>query len=228
MSRSPGEAKGLGKAVQKARLRRAWSQVELAEEAGLSRPTIARIERGERVTTETIAKLAQALDLELQLREKPGERTRPRVALPDEDYTLRIGELAYAVSYLEWTLLGDLHRLSDRLPEGLTLAELEPCTTGTIAKKARAAAEAADDAEIQAYLSAAADALTRAAAMRNDLLHARPATHPQQDQRLNRAEVLERRTTGKRFWIDDAWFDESVEVLNEHMSAVSKARPPFE
>jgi len=53
-----------------------------------------------------------------------------RVALPE--YLARIGEIAYTVSSMEWTLLGDLHRRAEDLPATLTLDELEPQTTGTI------------------------------------------------------------------------------------------------
>jgi transcriptional regulator with XRE-family HTH domain len=41
--------------------------MELGEKAGLSRPTIARVEAGHDVTTATIAKIAQALALKLEL-----------------------------------------------------------------------------------------------------------------------------------------------------------------
>lgn len=72
MSRPPGEAKGFGKTVQAARLKREWSQTKLAEEAGLSRPTIARIERGDDVSMATIRKVATPLGLTVEL--KPGRR----------------------------------------------------------------------------------------------------------------------------------------------------------
>ena len=70
MSRPPGEAKGFGKTVQAARLKREWSQTRLAEEAGLSRPTICRIERGDDVSMTTLTKVARKLDLELGLRRR--------------------------------------------------------------------------------------------------------------------------------------------------------------
>lgn len=152
---------------------------------------------------------------------------RSRAALPDQDYLARIGEVAYTVSYMEWTLLGDLYRLADQLPEGLTLASLEPLTTGQIATRARSAAEGVEDGQVKDYLSAVAAALSTAARLRNDVLHARPATHPRQGQRLIRAEVAGRQTTGTRFWIDDEWFDSTVIELDEQLSAVSRTRPPF-
>lgn len=40
-----------------------WTQREVAERAGVSRPTVARIERGDDVSTATLAKVAAALGL---------------------------------------------------------------------------------------------------------------------------------------------------------------------
>lgn len=221
----------LGNAIRDARKDRGWSQLDLAEHAGASRPTVARVERGDPVTTETLAKLAGVLGLELQLVGTSAGRVHSRVALPEADYLARIGEIAYSVSSLEWTLLGDLYRLADRLPEGLTLKSLEPQTTGTIAKRARVAASQATDQDIVAYLTAVADALTKLASLRNNVLHARPATHPTQDQRLSRSAVQHNGkqfvTTGQRFWIDDSWFERAINELNEQLSSVNAVRPPF-
>lgn len=69
-------------------------------------------------------------------------------------------------------------------------------------------------------------ALYTAAEIRSDVLHARPATHPDQGQRLNRAGTRNGRTTGKPFWIDDEWFDSAISRLNETLSAVGRAGPP--
>lgn len=67
MSRRPGDAKGFGMVIQSARLERGWSQTELGDRAGVSRPTIARIERGNDVSTATLAKVAAALGLSVEL-----------------------------------------------------------------------------------------------------------------------------------------------------------------
>lgn len=66
-----GEAEkaGLGDVIRDARKKQGWSQAELGEKSGLSRPTIARIEGNNGVTTATIAKVAQALGLKLELRD---------------------------------------------------------------------------------------------------------------------------------------------------------------
>lgn len=73
MSRPSGEAKGLGKTIQQARLAHGWSQIELGKRAQLSRPTIARVERGDQGSMRTISKLAQALDLKLNLQARTRE-----------------------------------------------------------------------------------------------------------------------------------------------------------
>lgn len=61
--------------VREARDRHGWSQAELAARAGLSRPTIARIERGDDVSTATLAKVVVSLGLTLTvLPEPPSEQ----------------------------------------------------------------------------------------------------------------------------------------------------------
>ena len=69
MSRPPGEAQGFGKDIQAARLERGWSQSELASRAGLSRPTISRVEHGEEPSMRTARRLAETLDLSIILPE---------------------------------------------------------------------------------------------------------------------------------------------------------------
>lgn len=63
-------AVGLGAAIRDARKKQGLSQDELAEKAGLSRPTVARVERGDDVSTATITKLAEVLGLALKLEER--------------------------------------------------------------------------------------------------------------------------------------------------------------
>jgi hypothetical protein len=152
---------------------------------------------------------------------------RSRVALPEQRYLARIGEVAYTVSSMEWTILGDLHHLADRLPDDLSLDRLEPMMTSGIASAVREAAKAANNGPIKDYLTEVYRALYVAAQIRNDVLHARPATHPDEGQRLNRSETRNSRTTGRRFWIDDEWFDSAISRLNEKLSAVSCVRPSF-
>ena len=67
MSRKPRAATGLGASIREARNLVGWSQTVLSEKAGLSRPTIARVELGNDVSTATLAKVAAALDLTIAL-----------------------------------------------------------------------------------------------------------------------------------------------------------------
>jgi transcriptional regulator with XRE-family HTH domain len=57
----------LGAIIREARKERGWSQTELGEKSGLSRPTIARVESDSDVTTGTLAKIAEALSLSFEL-----------------------------------------------------------------------------------------------------------------------------------------------------------------
>lgn len=68
MTKGEMEQHGFGDVIREARKKQGWSQAELGEKSGLSRPTIARIEGNNDVTTATIAKVAQALGLKLELR----------------------------------------------------------------------------------------------------------------------------------------------------------------
>lgn len=60
----------LGKEIRAARLDREWSQQQLAEAAGVSRPTVARVEGDEDVSTATLEKVAGALGLSLGFKRK--------------------------------------------------------------------------------------------------------------------------------------------------------------
>lgn len=57
----------LGQVIRAARKARGWSQADLAEQAGLSRPTIARAETGQDISTATLSKIASALQLTVEL-----------------------------------------------------------------------------------------------------------------------------------------------------------------
>ncbi|MGJ9405759.1 hypothetical protein ACHABQ_05485 [Nesterenkonia aurantiaca] len=149
------------------------------------------------------------------------------VALPEREYLARIGELAYSVSSLEWTLLGDLRRLAVDLPNEVSLADLEWRSTGGIALRIEKHALGMSAGPIKDYLLVAADAFKAVSLLRNDLLHARPATDSMGRQRLNRAQTNDKRTTGHRFWIDEAWLNTAMTEANQHIRAVNTARPPF-
>lgn len=150
-----------------------------------------------------------------------------RVALPEPEYLARIGEIAYTSSSMEWTILGDLSRLQATLPASLTLAQLEPWETSKIALKLKEEVSNVTDVATRDYLTAVYRALFTAGGIRNDVLHARPATAADGSQRLYRAEIVNRRATGHRFLIDDAWLDAAIIRLNDAIGDVEKTRPPF-
>lgn len=56
-----------GDLVKVQRQHKGWSQDQLAIAAAVSRPTVARIEAGRAVSTVTLAKIAQALGIEVSL-----------------------------------------------------------------------------------------------------------------------------------------------------------------
>ncbi|MBP2404175.1 helix-turn-helix transcriptional regulator [Streptomyces syringium] len=67
---SEPEQVNFGDTIRETRRKHGWSQAELGEKSGVSRPTIARVEANHDVTTATIAKIAQALGLTLELRNR--------------------------------------------------------------------------------------------------------------------------------------------------------------
>ncbi|WP_200331190.1 helix-turn-helix transcriptional regulator [Leucobacter sp. L43] len=77
MSRAPGEARGFGKTVQTARLGHGWSQGDLAKQAGVSRPTVSRIELGQEPSVKTLRRIADALGLVVEVKPEGGTPPRP-------------------------------------------------------------------------------------------------------------------------------------------------------
>lgn len=67
---SEAEPVKFGDTIRDARKKHGWSQAELGEKSGVSRPTIARVEANNDVTTATIAKIALALGLTLELNDR--------------------------------------------------------------------------------------------------------------------------------------------------------------
>lgn len=58
----------IAKRVREARLATGWSQNYLADRAEVSRPSVARVERGDDVSTATLGKIAETLGLALELK----------------------------------------------------------------------------------------------------------------------------------------------------------------
>lgn len=61
MSSDEGLMVDIGTRVRHARQAVGWSQTDLAERAGVSRPSVARVEAGDDVSTATLTKIAGAL-----------------------------------------------------------------------------------------------------------------------------------------------------------------------
>ncbi|WP_155372493.1 hypothetical protein [Catellatospora vulcania] len=98
--------------------------------------------------------------------------------------------------------------------------------TAGIATSVRTAAKSLPQGAMKDYLTAVYRGLFIVAEIRSDVLHARPATHPD-GQRLNRAEVVQRAITGNRFWIDDRWLDAKIARMNEVIADINAVRPPL-
>lgn len=58
----------IGQQIRKARDEQGLTQVELAAKAGVSRPTVARIELGVAISIATLEKIVEALGLTVELR----------------------------------------------------------------------------------------------------------------------------------------------------------------
>ncbi|WP_082282014.1 helix-turn-helix transcriptional regulator [Mycobacterium colombiense] len=67
MTDPPVSLASVGDAVRDARRERGWSQTQLGDEAGVSRPTIARVERGDDVSVATLAKVTAAVGLTVRI-----------------------------------------------------------------------------------------------------------------------------------------------------------------
>lgn len=150
-------------------------------------------------------------------------RTTP-VALPEDDYLTLIGQVAYMVSSLEWMILGDLPGLAQYLPDDLTASALAGKSTGQIARTLTKAAGEVSDDDVLTYVEEAGRLLGEAAKLRNDVLHARPATIGEV-QRLYRWKPEDLRGPGRAFVIDTAWLNRTIDQLSKASTALNKVRP---
>ncbi len=97
------------------------------------------------------------------------------ITFPPDSYMRALAEAMYAVSYLEWALLGDISRLTAP-PADLSVEGLSRSTMGTVATTVRRAAAVAALRSEATWLSAAADALEEVVDRRNQVVHVHPAT----------------------------------------------------
>lgn len=122
------------------------------------------------------------------------------------------------VSSLEWTILGDLPGLAQYLPPDLTTSALAGKPTGQIAGTLSKAAGAISDDEVRAYVEEAGRVLGDASTMRNDVLHARPAT-------IGGEQRLYRWKPGRALVIDTAWLNSTIDKLSAASTALDRRRP---
>jgi len=83
-----------------------------------------------------------------------------RVPFPEDDFVLQIGRAAYAISYIEGGLLGDLARLPG-LPPELSIDNLAWRTTGGLGAEIRQHLAGVSDARAQALMRKSNQRCTR-------------------------------------------------------------------
>ena len=128
------------------------------------------------------------------------------------------------VSSLEWTILGDLPGLAQYLPSELTTTMLAGKSTGQIAGALSKKASEVGDHDVRSYVAKAGEVLSEAAELRNDVLHARPATFGN-DQRLSRWKPADWKGPTRTVAIDIAWLSRAIDRLSELSTALDNLRP---
>lgn len=141
-------------------------------------------------------------------------------ASPGDDYLRLVGELAYAVTSLEATLIFDIGRLSTVLPATFTVETLEGKTAGGIGHAFINVAPKVTDPDVSNYCVVGGQSLVAVAAVRNDVLHARPVTIADGEQRLSR-----KRADGARFTVDNSWLEQALAEIATHMHTTNAVRP---
>jgi hypothetical protein len=144
------------------------------------------------------------------------------IPYPNEAYLVRLGKLAYAVGYLEWAMLGDLPHING-LPATLDISKLVGRTTTKIGEAlcGSGTLDAVEDRNVREWLRTGGEALKEAAPDRNQVLHARPATFGDGQQRLYRWEPRRH----EAFWITDDVLDEIIDRMYERLRAIDRLRP---
>ncbi|MFA4051890.1 hypothetical protein [Mycobacteroides chelonae] len=143
-----------------------------------------------------------------------------KIALPEDDYLVLVGQVAYMVGSLEWTVLGDVPRWSQHLPADLTAGALAGEPTGVIGRKLRSAADKIAHDQVRNYIETAGQILGDAAKLRNDVLHARAATSEDGFQRLYRWKEKPQCA----FFITTEWLERAIDQLSEASASLGVAR----
>jgi len=139
---------------------------------------------------------------------------------PEDDYLLALGRIVYAVTYLEWQVLGDLELISG-LPEEFKVESLVGKSTGQIGSQLSDEALLAQvaDPETRGWLRAGGEHLKQVAVPRNSMLHARPAT-VDGEPRMYRWDI----SRGETFTITGAWLEDFLSELDDRSEDMSARR----
>lgn len=146
---------------------------------------------------------------------------------PAPSYFQKLGEVSYEISGLEWLVIEVIRRLDP----SVSISDLSAMTAGGIAEQliSKVATNRLGvlDSEQQRQLASMAAEFDALRWLRNDVIHARPATTPDGRQRLYRwAPAMNPPTTR---WIDDDFLDEllpRIKALSYRVSACRTWLPP--
>ncbi len=129
--------------------------------------------------------------------------------IPGDAYLVKLGEVAYRVSELEWAVLDDPHANHPLVDA----RKLFGRTTGQIATALAAASTTVEKIDPQGhFLRVAAMALKDVAHMRNRILHARPGVKPDGGVCLLHLRVDGSGAT-ESAWMDEAHLDHALSRL---------------
>jgi hypothetical protein len=163
---------------------------------------------------------------------KPGREESPDESVPEgnvsgipfpgNEYLIRIGRVAYSVSYLEALILNDLAH-APGISDALSAEALAMDPTGRIRDVIERELQNSTDPESKEWLIACVHALSVASRHRNDVLHARPITNSEGEQELLRWDGRKSppATTAITMEVMLTWLEE-IEVA---MSEVFRLRP---
>lgn len=144
-----------------------------------------------------------------------------RIPLAGDEYLKHIGQIVYSIGYLEWLLLGDIAS-SNNVPMELSVENLSTKTTKQIANVLKKiSAEDIENDQFRAWLARGGEYLAEIAELRNDILHARPATHENGSQMLYRWTAR----SNEQFFIDQSKLEELNQFINNAMVELNADRP---
>lgn len=133
----------------------------------------------------------------------PDEAAISTTGTPSADYLVKLGEVAYRVSELEWAVLDDPHSNHPLVDA----TKLFGRSTGQIATALAGASTRFDKSDPQGhFLHLASMALKDVVFMRNRILHARPGTRTDGGACLLHLRVKGAGAT-ESAWVDEAYLD---------------------